>query len=129
MESLRPSSGEYSSAVDIHNMKWSPSEKGIARKAYDAAHQRELDTIIQKTKEMALRIKTPSDLWELEDYLFEARKKNDRKYDYRYSVLPLLFAQLVREGWLKEEELGGLREEKLVYVRLLHSISNHTATK
>jgi Photoprotection regulator fluorescence recovery protein len=115
--------------VDFHNLKWSPPEKSIARKAYDAAQQRELDTIIRKAKEMALGIKTPSELWKLEDYLFESRKKIDSKYDYRYSVLPLLFAQLVREGWLKEEELDGLREEKLAYLRLLHSFSNHTATQ
>jgi hypothetical protein len=29
-------------------------------------------------------------------------------YDYRYSVLPLVFGNLIREGRLSEEELHGL---------------------
>ena len=37
----------------------------------------------------------------------------DKKYDRRYSVLPIVFARLIREGWLKPEDLGGLSDEKL----------------
>ena len=36
---------------------------------------------------MADKIEQPTDLWDLEHYLTESRKKIDRKYDYRYSVL------------------------------------------
>jgi hypothetical protein len=41
----------------------------------------------------------------------------DRKYDYRYSVLTDVFARLFREGRVSEEELKGLGEEKLAYIR------------
>jgi hypothetical protein len=31
--------------VNLHELKWSPAEKGIARKVFDQALQRELDAI------------------------------------------------------------------------------------
>ena len=44
-------------------------------------------------------------LWELEHYLTQTRKEIDRKYDYRYPVLPLVFGNLTREGRLSEERV------------------------
>ena len=41
----------------------------------------------------------------------------DRRYDYRYSVLPLVFGNLVREGRVSEEELHGLADDKLAHIR------------
>ena len=73
--------------------------------------------MIREAKKMAARIAQPSDLWELEHYLTERRKEIDRKYDYRYSVLPLVFGCLIREGRLREEELRGLGEDKLGRIR------------
>ena len=58
---------------------WSRSEKAIARKAFDAALKRELQEVMQETKQMASQIKEPSDLWDLERYLTERRKDVDRK--------------------------------------------------
>ena len=37
----------------------------------------------------------------------------NRRYDYRYSVLPIVFAHLIRDGHLKNDDLTGLRPEKL----------------
>jgi Photoprotection regulator fluorescence recovery protein len=66
---------------------WSKSEKTIARAAFDAALKRELQDVMQKTKQMANRTQEPAEVWELEDHLSERRKEIDRKYDYRYPVL------------------------------------------
>ncbi|HXO32582.1 MAG TPA: hypothetical protein VN901_09550 [Candidatus Acidoferrales bacterium] len=66
---------------------------------------------------MASQIKGPSDLWELEHCLTERRKEIDRKYDYRYSRLTHVFGKLLYEKRLSEEELRGLREEKLNSIR------------
>jgi len=52
---------------------------------------------------MAKNIEQPADLWELEGYLTDSRKDVDRRYDYRYSVLPLVFGNLVRQGRLSME--------------------------
>ena len=43
----------------------------------------------------------------------------DEKYDYRYSVLILTFARLLREGWLQEAELSGLGPEKIEKIKAL----------
>jgi len=40
---------------------WSRSEKAIARKAFDAALERELHEVMKETKNMASQIKEPSD--------------------------------------------------------------------
>jgi hypothetical protein len=96
---------------------WSKSEKAIARKTFDAALEGELQEVIQEAKRMASQIKQPSDLWDLEHYLTERRREIDRKYDYRYSQLDLVFGRLLRERWIDEEDLRGLGEDKLEAIR------------
>jgi Photoprotection regulator fluorescence recovery protein len=96
---------------------WSRSEKTIARTAFDAALGRELHEVIQIAKQIANEIQQSSDLWDLEHYLTERRKEIDRKYDYRYSRLTQVFGRLLHEGPLREDELRGLREDKLKSIR------------
>ena len=96
---------------------WSKSERLIARTAFDAALGRELYEVIQEVKKMASQIQQSSDLWDLESYLTQRRKEIDGKYDYRYSRLTHVFGRLLRENRLREEELRGLREDKLEAIR------------
>jgi hypothetical protein len=96
---------------------WSKSEEAIARTAFDAALKRELQDVMRKTKQMANQIKEPADVWELEHCLTERSKEIDRKYDCRYSQLTQVFGRLLYEKRLGEEELGGLREDKLKSIR------------
>jgi Photoprotection regulator fluorescence recovery protein len=96
---------------------WSKSEKAIARTAFDAALKRELQEVILEAKKMANEIKEPVDAWDLEQYLTERRNEINRKYDYRYSQLTHVFGRLLYEGRVSEEELGGLREDKLKPIR------------
>src|SRR5579863_4764660 len=96
---------------------WSRSEKAIARKAFDAARKRELHDVMQETKQMASQIKEPSDLWDLERYLTERRKDIDRKYDSRGSRLKDVLGRLLYENRLGEEDLRGLREERVKSIR------------
>jgi hypothetical protein len=53
----------------------------------------------------------------LEHYLTERRKQITRKYDYRYSQLTDVFGRLLYEKRLSEQELNGLREDKLTAIR------------
>jgi hypothetical protein len=92
---------------------WSRSEKSIARTAFDAALGRELHEVIQETQQMATEIQRSSDLWELEEYLTRRRKDIDRKYEYHYSRLTDVLGRLLYENRLSEEELRGLREDKM----------------
>ena len=105
------------SPANRRDLMWSRSEKAIARKAFDAALERELQEVIREAKQKAGQIKEPADLWNLEHYLTERRKEIDRKYDYRYSQLDLVFGRLLRERWIHEEELQGLGEDKLRGIR------------
>jgi hypothetical protein len=105
-------------------MKWSPLEKAIARKAFNSALQREFATVIQEVKNRAARLEEPSELWELEAFLARSRKKINDGYDYRYSMLPLIFANLIIEGRLSLEALHGLGEDKLSYIRRVLSYSD-----
>jgi hypothetical protein len=66
---------------------------------------------------MANKIQQSSDLWDLEYYLTKRRKEIDRKYDYRYSQLTQVFGRLLHEKRLREDELRGLREDKLNAIR------------
>jgi hypothetical protein len=101
----------------MRDLKWSDSEKKIARRAFDAAIQREHAAVMSRFKELAASASTPQEMWDVEDYLTKQRRQIDAKYDYRYSQLIFVFGRLLREQWVKEEELEGLSEEKLVYIR------------
>jgi hypothetical protein len=76
--------------------------------------------VIQEVKRIANEIQESSDLWDLEHYLTERRKQIDRKYDYRYSQLTLVLGRLLYENRLSEEDLRGLREEKM---KSIHSFA------
>jgi len=96
---------------------WSRLEKAVARTAFDAALKRELHEVMQEAKRMANQINEPADLWNLEHFLNQRRKEIDRKYDYRYSRLTQVLGRLLYEGRVSEEELSGLREDKLKLIR------------
>ena len=66
---------------------------------------------------MASQIQRSSDLWDLEHYLTERRKEIDRKYDFRGSRLTDVLGRLLYENRLSQEELRGLREDKLKAIR------------
>jgi hypothetical protein len=99
---------------------WSTSEKALARKAFDAALGRELHEVIQEAKKMASQIQQSSDLWDLEHYLTERRKEVNRKYDFRGARLVDVLRRLLYENRLGEEDLRGLREEKM---KSIHSFA------
>ena len=79
------------------------------------------DAFVNKTGDIYARnqldLKQPSDLWNLEHYLTECRKRIDRKFDYRYSVLIQVFGELLHRGRLSEGDLRGLSQDKLDAIR------------
>ncbi|MER9917718.1 MULTISPECIES: hypothetical protein [unclassified Mesorhizobium] len=48
--------------------KWSPSEKKVARTAYDAALKVALDKTLAELKSRAHVAATPSEMWDVEDF-------------------------------------------------------------
>ncbi len=115
MPSIQPPAKDvYSTMRDLH---WSAKEKEIAHRAFDRALRRELEVTIREAKQMAEKVKEASELWELEQHLTKRRKEIDAKYEYKYSVLLLVLADLVREDRISLDELDGLAEDKLRCIR------------
>ena len=104
----------YVASTDMH---WSPTEKRIARQAFDLALERELDEFVRETKERASKLTESSELWDFEKWLRERRKEIDRDYDFRYSMLTFVLCILIRKGRIQESDLAGLGEEKLNSIR------------
>ena len=104
----------YSSASDV---TWSRAEKAVACRAYDAALERELREVMEDARQRANRIRQPSDVWRLEQYLTQRRKEIDRKYQFRVSHLTQVLGELLHEKRISERELGGLHEDKLKSIR------------
>ncbi len=103
-------------------LNWSNAEKKIARAAFDAALDAELAALLAEFKQRALAVTDVAQLWEIEDLLRERRREIDRKYDFRYSQLVVVFGQLLRDGGLQEQQLGGLGQDKLTLIRQVASL-------
>ena len=101
----------------MHDLKWTSSEKKIARRAFEAALDRALEKAVADFKARAAAVKTPEEMWAFGEDLRRQRRKLEDMFDYRYSQLPFVFPQLIREGYLDEEELSGLSEEKMNEIR------------
>lgn len=98
---------------------WSVQEQAIARQVFDLAYEREISGLIQSVVEQAGTINQVTDIWRLHDFLSAKRHEIDGKYDFRYPFLIMVFAQLVKEGWVKIQELEGLEPSKKAKIAAL----------
>jgi len=121
-ETANSSNRSFQGVKPMFQLTWSSTEKTVARRAFHMALGQELESVILEAKSRAAKIDEPSELWDLESWLTERRREIDKKYDYRYSVLPLVFARLLREGRLSEDDLHGLGQEKLDLIRRASAI-------
>jgi hypothetical protein len=96
---------------------WYHAEKKAARRIFDKAYRRQCDSIRAKLKDMIAAAVDPPDIWLIHDYLSEERKRTDELFDFRYSVLILVFAGLLGDGLLTEAELNELSPEKVAQIR------------
>lgn len=101
----------------MHDVKWSASEKRVARQAFDAALEAALAGVMAEFKAKAAAATTWSDMWAVEDYLRHSRRRIDELFDYRYSQLLWVFARLLAEGKLSGPQLAGLSDDKLEIIR------------
>lgn len=98
---------------------WSLPEQEIARKAFDLAYKRETAELIKFVTEQAGSIVEVGDIWQLHDFLSVQRHNLDGKYDFRYPFLIMVFAQLIKEGWLQIQDLEGLDASKKAKISAL----------
>jgi hypothetical protein len=104
------------------DLKWSASEKKLAHQVFEAALTAELAEVMADFKARAAAVAEPAEMWAIQEYLARKQREIDRKYDYRYSQLQLVFAQLIREGRVQQAQLAGLAEEKLAYIERIASL-------
>jgi hypothetical protein len=62
-------------------------------------------------------VSTPGELWEVEHWLTELRTEINKTYDYRYSVLSVVFAKLLRRRVLSDSDLNGLGPDKVALIQ------------
>lgn len=103
----------------LRDFQWSKSEKAVAKAAFDKAYSREVSAVVAEVKKRVQNLSQPKDIWKIHDYLDQQRRETDEKYDYRYSVLLMVFARLIGENWITEADLNGLGEEKLNAIRTI----------
>jgi hypothetical protein len=103
--------------MSIRDMKWSPTEKKVARAAFDLAYDREMEEIKNTLREKIKQLESNENVWQLEKYLSNRRKIIDRKYDYRYSMLILVFGKLLEEGYLLESDITELSDDKITAIK------------
>jgi hypothetical protein len=106
----------------MREFTWSATEKKAARAAFDLALTRELNATRREAEAILQNADDDRAIWRLHDFLSDKRREIDEKYDYRYSVLMLVFPRLVSEGWLKVDELAGIGAEKLEVIEKLMSL-------
>ncbi|GAA0584012.1 hypothetical protein [Rhizomicrobium electricum] len=101
----------------MFQLKWSAAEKKIARSAYDAALHAALNKVMTEFKQKAQAAASPSEMWDLQNYLGDRRWEISSIFIYSYSKLPLVFAWSLRNGCLEEKALAGLSDDKLKVIR------------
>jgi Photoprotection regulator fluorescence recovery protein len=105
--------------MQVSNAEWSMAEQQVAQTAFKQAYAREINALIEAAQAKAIAISEIEDLWRLHDFLSAKRHEVDGKYDYQYSALIFVFAELIKEGWLHLSELEGLERDKLAKIAAL----------
>jgi Photoprotection regulator fluorescence recovery protein len=101
-----------------YELTWTAAEKKMARRAFDKAFERHCAAITAEVRRMLENATAPAYIWRVQEYLSEQRKTVDRIYRYSYSGLILIFSILMRDGWLMEADLVGLKQEKIASIKL-----------
>ena len=102
--------------------KWTAAERKIARRTFEGARDREFAALIARLKQMAAQLANSADTWDMHDFLSDHLRDIERKYDYRYSQLIIVFGRLMREKWLEEKDIAGLSEDKVDAIRRIASL-------
>ena len=104
--------------MPMQQIPWSPSEKKVARAAFDHALDQELAECVAEFKAKAAEATSTDDLWAIRDYLYRRQKEIERVFEQ----LLWVFAGLLLEGRITKQQLAGRSEEKLASSRRLSTL-------
>ncbi len=102
--------------------KWTQTERKVARRVFDTALQAELSELLLAFKKSAAAAATLDEMWAIAELLLDQRREIERKYDFRYSQLLLVFGRLVREKRIRAEDLQQLADDKLSVIQRIASL-------
>src|SRR5262245_19156730 len=111
----------------MRDLSWSKRQKQIAHAAFEQALTREAAALVEQVRAKAQAITKLDDLWQLEQFLHSKRRTLEERYDYRYSVLLYVFADLILAGWLRLDELAGLADDKQARIAALLALARERA--
>jgi len=80
---------------------WAPTEKKLARIAFDKAFERQCTAITQEARRMLVTATAPSKVFRVQEYLTEQRKIVDGLYDYRVFTAVRGFRQTASRWMVK----------------------------
>jgi len=98
---------------------WTVTEREIAQEMFNRAYKREIEALLKDVREKASSIANLDELWQLHDHLSARRHEIEGKYEYDYTSLLFVFAELIRDGWLHLDELKQLDTGKLAKISAL----------
>ena len=101
---------------------WSDQERDVARRVFDLAYQREIDSLIDVVRHRSDSLSSVESVWDLHDYLSCKRHEMEGRFDFRLPTLLFVFASLVKEGVVQLDELEGLSIDKLAKIAALSSM-------
>lgn len=105
--------------MQVMNSEWTITEETIAKKAFDIAYKREISALIELVRSKASSLTEIEDMWSLHDFLSVKRHEVDGRYDFSLPMLIFVFAGLVKDGWLRLDELEGLNANKIAKIAAL----------
>lgn len=105
--------------MQVINPEWTTTEEAIAKKAFDIAYKREIESLIDSVRCQVDSLVEINDIWNLHDFLSVKRHEIDGRYDYRLPMIIFVFAGLVKDGWLSINELEGLNADKIAKIMAL----------
>lgn len=106
----------------MQDVTWSAKEKQLARAVFERAAVHEERELLEHFRKRFAALGKLEDLWALQYAIRDSEREYQKKYDYRYSQLIVVFGRLVREGRISIEDLNGLSEDKLNYIEKYASL-------
>jgi hypothetical protein len=98
---------------------WTVQEQTIARRAFTAAQDRAVASLIGLVRHHAAELDSVDSLWQLHDFLSIQRHSMEGRFDFRLEGILFVFASLVKDDLLGLDELAGLEPEKLAKIRAM----------
>ena len=95
---------------------WTSAEHGVARHAFNIAHERAIQRLVSSIRERACALTSDETVWEFHDFLSIERHAIEGRFAFQLDGILFVFASLVKEDLLQLDELAGLEADKLAKI-------------